>query len=428
MATNRFRFTNERIRKFDCEAGQSECVGWDADVPALGIRKQGAAKKFIFRKKLSGQPIKMTIGSPGVWSLEAARDEARQYTMLINRGIDPRDEKERRRRERDAAERQRSRERVTLAEIWEEYVESCQSRWGGHHRKAHEKAMARPGLPRKRSSKKTVAGPLWGLREYRLSELSPEILLAWLDKEAPNRPTSLAQSYRLLHSCLSWAEERPYYQGLFDLPKLFTKSVKKAVPSQNSKADVLQREQLAAWFRGVRAMSNEKHSVLLQVILLTGFRPEHVVKLEWVDIDFHWGKATIGDKHEGRRVIGLPPFVCQLLDSLPREGEFVFHSESAELGHIWMPNTKHSEMLREVKLPHMTIGGLRRSFGTLAEWLDAPAGAIAQIQGHKPSALAEKHYRRRPLDMLKVWQTRIETWILEEAGLLGEDTDKGGPA
>ena len=37
--------------------------------------------------------------------------------------------------------------------------------------------------------------------------------------------------------------------------------------------------------------------------------------------------------------------------------------------------------------------------------------------GHKPSALAEKHYRRRPLDLLRMWHTRIEAWILEQAGI-----------
>jgi hypothetical protein len=37
--------------------------------------------------------------------------------------------------------------------------------------------------------------------------------------------------------------------------------------------------------------------------------------------------------------------------------------------------------------------------------------------GHKPSAIAEKHYRRRPLDLLRVWHTKIEGWILEQAGI-----------
>jgi hypothetical protein len=37
--------------------------------------------------------------------------------------------------------------------------------------------------------------------------------------------------------------------------------------------------------------------------------------------------------------------------------------------------------------------------------------------GHKPSATAEKHYRRRPLDLLRMWAVKIEAWILEQAGI-----------
>ena len=40
--------------------------------------------------------------------------------------------------------------------------------------------------------------------------------------------------------------------------------------------------------------------------------------------------------------------------------------------------------------------------GTLCEWVEMPAGVVAQIQGHRPSATAEKHYRRRPLDLLRM--------------------------
>lgn len=37
--------------------------------------------------------------------------------------------------------------------------------------------------------------------------------------------------------------------------------------------------------------------------------------------------------------------------------------------------------------------------------------------GHKPSATAEKHYSRRPLDLLRQWHVKIEAWILEQAGI-----------
>lgn len=43
---------------------------------------------------------------------------------------------------------------------------------------------------------------------------------------------------------------------------------------------------------------------------------------------------------------------------------------------------------------------------------------VAQIQGHKLSAIAEKHYRHRPLDLLRSWHDRIEMWILKQAGIV----------
>jgi integrase len=75
----------------------------------------------------------------------------------------------------------------------------------------------------------------------------------------------------------------------------------------------------------------------------------------------------------------------------------------------------------------LTIHGLRRSFGTLSEWIECLVGVVAQIQGHKPFALAEKHYRRRPLDLLRLWHTKLEGWILEQAGIPqpAEDAELG---
>ena len=77
----------------------------------------------------------------------------------------------------------------------------------------------------------------------------------------------------------------------------------------------------------------------------------------------------------------------------------------------------HNKCLVAAGLPALSIHGLRRSFGTLAEWVECPAGVSAQIMGHKPSATAEKHYRVRPLDLLRMWHTKIEAWILEQAGI-----------
>ena len=76
--------------------------------------------------------------------------------------------------------------------------------------------------------------------------------------------------------------------------------------------------------------------------------------------------------------------------------------------------------------PVAVCTGLRRSFGSLSEYVECPAGVVAQIQGHKPSATAEKHYRVRPLDLLRMWHTKIEGWILTEAGIAQPAEDAQG--
>lgn len=92
----------------------------------------------------------------------------------------------------------------------------------------------------------------------------------------------------------------------------------------------------------------------------------------------------------------------------------MFASKTAADGKIAEPRLTHNQAIATTGIPHLTLHGLRRSFGTLAEWLECPAGVVAQIMGHKPSAIAEKHYRRRPIDLLHMWHDQIETWMLKQ--------------
>jgi hypothetical protein len=48
---------------------------------------------------------------------------------------------------------------------------------------------------------------------------------------------------------------------------------------------------------------------------------------------------------------------------------------------------------------------------------ETPAGIAAQIQDHALQGVREQNYIRRPLDLLRMWHIKIETWILEQAGI-----------
>ncbi len=204
-------------------------------------------------------------------------------------------------------------------------------------------------------------------------------------KEAARRPTTTAKAWRLLRACLRWGASRPEYTGLYDAARLVAASGKKVQKASKAKDDALQREQLAAWFQAVQTIREPAHRAYLQALLLTGARPGELLGLRWADVDLQWNTLTIRDKVEGERVIPLTPYVRQLIQSLPCRNAYVFTTGRTK-GSIATPAKQHSAALKAAGLPHTTQHGLRRSFGSLAEWVEVPAGIVAQIMGHKPRA------------------------------------------
>lgn len=430
----RQRLTLPRISTFN---PTSEGYLWDEDMPRLAVRSRPSggktSKSFLFKGTLNYQNIRITIGSVDAWTIEAAREEARRYQRMIDEGRDPRDvlRKEAEARKADdlarvaadeAQQQERRRQAVTVGEAWAAYVAARSHKWGDSHKRDHEKAIQPGGERITRGRKKgqgeySLPGMVHSLLLEPLKDLTPERLTAWMQENNARGATEAAKNFRLLRAFLNWCAERPDYAGLVRPDACRTSEVRDHVKAVKAKGDSLQREQLALWFEHVRQLGNPVHAAYLQTALLTGARREELTGLGWADVDFQWKSLTIRDKVEGERIIPLTPYVAALLASLPRRNEWVFSSPSAESGRLQEPLKPHKNAMQAAGLPPFTLHDLRRSFGTLAEWCEVPVGVVAQIQGHKPSALAEKHYRRRPLDLLRMWHTKIEGWILEQAGI-----------
>ncbi|UIN20787.1 tyrosine-type recombinase/integrase [Herbaspirillum frisingense] len=436
---SKVKLTAGRIEDFECEAGRSQSFLWDTESPGLGLRAtSGKAKAYIFQGKLKGQTIRITIGDPKTWSIESARQEARRLKVIIDTGQDPRQVKadglaaeqaarNTRANEALAAENAARRASITLADAWPEYLKYGGSKrnkrtgeigWSAAHKRAHAEMASLGGERKKRGGDETKPGPLAPLMPCRLCELTAERLTAWLNQETQTRPTAAALSFRLLRAFAGWANDTIEYSGIIPSDAFVTRKVRDALPKSEAKdGDCLQREQLSAWFEQVKKIGNPVISAYLQGLLLTGARRRELSGLKWTDVDFQWRSLTIRDKVEGTRVIPLTPYLASLLQALPRRNDWVFSSPASKDGKITEPRYAHTDALKAAGLPHVSLHGLRRSFGTLAEWLETPAGITAQIMGHSESALAEKHYRRRPLDLLRMWHDKIEAWILNEAGI-----------
>ena len=420
-------FTADRVAGFKCPKGKQQAIYWDAKAPGLGVRVTAAgARAYIFETRLHGKTLRLTIGDPRAWALGKAQTEARRLKTMTDQGTDPREAKKNQAAADTAKRQEVMRQQMTLADAWELYIEARRHSWSERHARDHDAVANRGGEKRKRGEGRTMAAPLASLLDMKLSDLDSARIAKWLDKETKTRPTSTALAFRLLRGCLNWCETERDLAALVPAGALAAPKVRDALPTKSVKDDCLQREQLPLWFEHVRKLGNPVHAAYLQALLLTGARREEMAGLTWTDVDFQWKALTIRDKVEGERIIPLTPYVASLLAALPRRNEWVFSSPLAKSGRLMEPRIGHNKALAAAGLPALSLHGLRRSFGTLAEWCEVPVGVVAQIMGHKPSAIAEKHYRRRPLDLLRSWHVKIEAWILEQAGIAFQADDAPG--
>lgn len=455
--TQAIELTAGAIERLSCPTDRkAQAFLRDTKAPGLRVRVTNTgAKSFVFEAKLNRQTIRRTIGDVRSWTIEQARAEARRLAVVLDNGQGPRELERLQVAEREAKRQQEQAQAVTVGEVWAVYVEERRPHWGALHYQSHIDKASPGGEPSKRrgmTHKLTTPGPLAPLMAGRLRDLDTATIEAWAAKEGKTRPTSARLAFRLLSVFLNWCAEHPQYASVVpDRNPAKSRKAREALGKAGVKDDVLTREQLVAWFAAVRQLPNPTISAYLQCLLLVGCRPGELLALRWEDMNTQWRGLTLRDKVEGERVIPLTPFVWGLLSTLPRRSEWVFSSARAlrmdphnakrreakaakqghaapvgevlvtsESGRITKPNTPHAIACKVAGIESLTLHGLRRSFASLTEWLEIPAGVVAQIMGHKPSATAEKHYKRRPLDLLRLHHERIEAWILEQAGVTFE--------
>ena len=458
---NRANFTAERVAGFKCRQGKQQSIFWDGKAPGLGLRvTTNGAKSYIFETRLHGKTLRLTIGDVRTWAVGKAQTEATNLKTLTDKGIDPRQQAADQRAKVEAAQAEAKNKTALVNEAWEAYIAHQKDkmtrkhiergkRWGARHMADHANLAQAGGKKKKRGEGLTKPGVLFPLLQMRMSEITAAPLKEWQKKEAQTRANNARQGFEMFRAFWRWCASRPEYAAVIDAQAVESGELRDEVPSRKSKKfDVMERAHLPTWFAAVRGLGNPVISAYLQALILTGARREEMAGLRWRDVDFKWGSIWVKDKvaEEGRK-IPLSPYLSNLLLNLRRlnetppkvknlrgetitppewkPSEWVFFSKAAAAGRIAEPRIPHNRALSVAGLKPLTLHGLRRTFASLAEWVEMPRGVVAQIMGHKPSATAERHYIDRPLELLALWHGKYERWILEQAGITFEQSQPG---
>ena len=399
----------------------------DSDKRGLRLRlTQAGGKHWQFETRVKGKLFTRALGEWPTVSLDDARQEAHRLRGLTERGLDPRDLEREQQTEVDsiaaiaaAQAAQDAGRAVTVGEVWPRYLAEGRPKrrdaWKAGYL-ADLRTMASPGgVKKKRGQGMTRPGPLFPLLALPLAGVNEDSLKVWFDCEAVVSKHQAARGLMMFRGFLRWCAGRPEYRSLTDRTAGAAPAIMENLPGNIRRTDALEAAQVSGWWSGVEELTNETASAYLRALLLTGARREEMAALTWESIDFHWRKLTIADKVEQTRTIPLTPYMASMLFALPRTGPYVFASDSKS-GWIADTRSSHGRAMQTAAIKRLTIHGLRRSFSLLGEAAGAPAGAIAQVMGHKPSATAEG-YRPRSVDALRPFLNQIEAHILQLAGV-----------
>jgi len=250
-------FTAGRVKNFKCPPDKAQAFLWDSTAKGLGLRATPSGNpSYVFQAVYRSKDIRLTIGSPDVWTIPLAQEKARELQRLIDEGRDPREviaEKT----ATDVTKRENKKTlTLTLGEVWALYLAERKQLWGTRHYRDHTEKAAPGGEPFKRGQGVTEPGPLYPLMALPLRDLTAPVIEAWAASEGKIRPTSARLSWRLLKGFINWCNEQPAYASLMTGNPAKTKKIREALGKPTVKTDVLQKGQLAAWFSAMLQIQN----------------------------------------------------------------------------------------------------------------------------------------------------------------------------
>ena len=420
--------THGLLERAVCPVGSPFVLVRDADKKGLRLRiTKAGGKHWQFETRIKGKLFTRAIGEWPAVSIDDAKVEAHRLRGLTEKGIDPR-EGERQQQEAKAADiaaaaaklEADKMQALTVADIWPRYLMEGKPKrkdaWKPGYRASLDVMAAPGGIKKERGQGLTRPGPIYPLMALALGDVTEDALQIWFEREAVAGKHQAARALMMFRGFLRWCAARPEYRKLIDRDAGRAPAILENLPSNAKRTDAIEAAQLPGWWQGVEQLSNRTASVYLKALVLTGARKEELAGLTWEHLDFQWRKLNIADKVEKTRTIPLTPYLAQLLATLPRINAFVFASAS-KAGRISDARSSHAKALQSAGIEGLTIHGLRRSFSLLGESAGAPAGAIAQVMGHKPSATVEG-YKPRSVDALRPYLEKIEAYILEQAGIV----------
>jgi len=275
------------------------CELWDTRLPGFGVRvgtpttrTPKGKKTWQIMYRLAGRKKhRYKLGTYPTIKLAEAREEARRLLAQVQRGIDPKHEAA------QAAED----EEYTVEHLATEYIERYAKR---QNRRWKDKE----------NQLNCYVLPIWGKRPA--TSITTREVIKLNDEMGEIGVATARNVYALIRHMFGWAIERQLIQ---ETPC----TVKSPPPAKSRERVLTKHEIIKIW----QALPGYPYGPLIKMLFLTCQRDGNVSRMKWDELDLEKAEWIItGDDHKSKRehLVPLSAAAIEVLNGLPRAGEFVF--------------------------------------------------------------------------------------------------------
>lgn len=357
-----------------------DALHWDTELKGFGLRITPQRKlSFVVQGRIgagrASASVRLTIGPYGVFTVDQARDVARERLRDMRMGIDPR-----------AAAKASAVQRRTLREVADDYIRD---------------------IPLKDTSKKAITQAVdatfkdIGWRDKPLVGITRSMVDESFLKMRERAPGHANHAFGILRALFNYAirqytndDKTPIFK---DNPvKVLHRKWAKLKPRTSRIPD---SKLGAVWthLQDARHRAHNGHTSssldLITFLLLTGARLSEAAKLTWDRVDLEKGTWHLPDLKNGNKVwLPLSSQAVALLRERKERGiesPYVFPSWD---GHIKDPRDSMKN-LTAVAGCKLTPHDLRRSFTHVGAWLcKIDIQKMELLTNHVPQSVTARHY------------------------------------
>jgi len=383
--------TKTYLEKLPFPATATQRFEWDDAIKGFGVRITTGSKTFIVDRKFNGRTVRLSIGRFPDWSIVEARERARELIVMMDKGIDPRQEA-----------KKRQQEGVTLETVLNQFMQE---------RKLKERTQY--------DYKRYLNHYLSPWKDKPITRITAE-MISKRYKEIADSSSGSGQAssvMRFLRSILNFAQAT-YGTEIIPSNPVATLTAKRAWIREAPRTDHLRIHEIKPFVEALRQLPNKVMGGYLEFILLTGARRSEAASLKWKDIHSKAKTLTFKDtKNHTDRTIPITPGIDTVINTMKhyRMGEYVFASTNRE-GEPSKINEPRKAMQKANNAAgsEVTVHGLRRTFATILESLDCPAYPLKALLGHSMRGdVTASHYTQIGVERLRPWLEKYEAFLMK---------------